>query len=234
VPVGFICEAKICNCSFSDHAGTGFAKMYGCGRKTQIKERRQCMGKKTIILSALLCSGTLAFNASSLWSQTSGMGTEGSGVTSQSGESSTGGTTMKGDTTMKGEQMSSAQITQLQQALKDKGHDPGAVDGVMSSQTQQAIRAFQQANGLQATGTVDAQTAAALGVSTSGSGVGTGAGSSRPESSGSSLGSGSGAGTSGGSSGTRGSGSSGSDSSSGGASGGASGGSGSGSGGSGS
>jgi peptidoglycan hydrolase-like protein with peptidoglycan-binding domain len=190
------------------------------------------MRKKTIILSALLCSGTLAFNASSLWSQTSGMGGEGSGATSQSGESSTGGTTMKGDTTMKGEQMSSAQITQLQQALKDKGHDPGAVDGVMSSQTQQAIRAFQQANGLQATGAVDAQTAAALGVSTSGSGVGSGTGSSRPDSGGSS--SGSGAGTSGGSSESRGSGSSGSDSGSGGASGGASGGSGSGSGGSGS
>ena len=143
------------------------------------------MAKKTIILSALVCSGTLALGASSLWSQTSETPTErGSG--SQSGQSSGGGAAKSG-------QLSSTQITQLQQALKSKGHDPGPIDGVMNSNTQQAIRAFQQANGMQATGTVDAQTAAALGVSKGGSG--TGAGSSRSES-GSPSGSGSGAGSS--------------------------------------
>ncbi|MGH7828476.1 MAG: peptidoglycan-binding domain-containing protein [Candidatus Binatia bacterium] len=67
-------------------------------------------------------------------------------------------------------QWSSEEIKEVQQALKEKGHDPGEIDGVMSSQTQQAIRAFQQKNGLQATGTLNAETAAALGVSSPGAG----------------------------------------------------------------
>src|SRR5918996_60727 len=49
---------------------------------------------------------------------------------------------------LSGQQLSSAQITQVQQALKAKGYDPGTTDGVMGAQTQQALRKFQQANGL--------------------------------------------------------------------------------------
>ena len=57
---------------------------------------------------------------------------------------------------------------EVQQALKDKGHDPGQVDGVLGPRTQQAIRDFQEANGLPATGRLDAETAAALGVDSAG------------------------------------------------------------------
>lgn len=71
------------------------------------------------------------------------------------------------------EGMSGQDIKQVQQALKAKGHDAGT-SGVMDDKTREAIRAFQKANGLTMTGTVDDKTAQALGVSTkssSGSGA---------------------------------------------------------------
>lgn len=71
------------------------------------------------------------------------------------------------------EGISGQDIKQVQQALKAKGHDAGT-SGVMDDKTREAIRAFQKANGLTMTGTVDDKTAQALGVSTkpsSGSGA---------------------------------------------------------------
>ena len=52
----------------------------------------------------------------------------------------------------------------IEQALKNKGFEPGSVDGVIDSQTQSAISQFQRHNNLPATGTVDEQTAKQLGV----------------------------------------------------------------------
>jgi peptidoglycan hydrolase-like protein with peptidoglycan-binding domain len=71
------------------------------------------------------------------------------------------------------EGMAGQDIKQVQQALKAKGHDAGT-SGVMDDKTREAIRAFQKANGLTITGSVDDKTAQALGVSTkssSGSGA---------------------------------------------------------------
>ena len=59
---------------------------------------------------------------------------------------------------------SSQDVKEVQEALREKGHNPGPADGVMGPRTQQALRNFQQANNLQATGTLNAETAAALGV----------------------------------------------------------------------
>lgn len=59
---------------------------------------------------------------------------------------------------------SSEEIQKLQQALKDRGQDPGTVNGVMTPQTQQALRSFQAQQGLDATGTLDAQSRTALGL----------------------------------------------------------------------
>jgi hypothetical protein len=39
-------------------------------------------------------------------------------------------------------------IKELQQALKDKGYNPGPIDGVFGTQTQKALNAFQKDNGL--------------------------------------------------------------------------------------
>jgi peptidoglycan hydrolase-like protein with peptidoglycan-binding domain len=57
------------------------------------------------------------------------------------------------------------QVKAVQQALKDKGHDPGEVDGAMGPKTQAALRDFQQKEGLKATGAADADTMAKLTVS---------------------------------------------------------------------
>ncbi|HKA34142.1 MAG TPA: peptidoglycan-binding domain-containing protein [Candidatus Binatia bacterium] len=77
---------------------------------------------------------------------------------------------------------SSEEIQKLQQALKDRGQDPGTVNGVMTPQTQQALRNFQAQQGLNATGTLDAQSRTALGLGLSAGNApatgGTGAGNS--------------------------------------------------------
>jgi len=70
--------------------------------------------------------------------------------------------------------ISMTNIKQVQQALKDKGYDPGAIDGVMGARTKEAIKSFQSASSLPVTGTLDAATSQQLGV-----GSGSGATSSR-------------------------------------------------------
>src|SRR5262245_27044957 len=57
-------------------------------------------------------------------------------------------------------------IKAVQQALKDKGYDPGPVDGVVGSRTKEAIKSFQTASNIRATGTINAETAEKLGVQT--------------------------------------------------------------------
>jgi hypothetical protein len=51
-----------------------------------------------------------------------------------------------------------------QQALHDRGHYSGKVDGAFGLRTRASIRAYQKAENLPITGQVDAQTAAGLGV----------------------------------------------------------------------
>jgi peptidoglycan hydrolase-like protein with peptidoglycan-binding domain len=53
-------------------------------------------------------------------------------------------------------------VQQLQQALSSAGYDPGSADGTFGPQTEAAVVAFQQANGLTADGTVGPLTASAL------------------------------------------------------------------------
>ena len=57
-------------------------------------------------------------------------------------------------------------VRAAQQALKDKGMDPGAVDGVMGPKTQAALRDYQKKEGLKETGRLDAETMSKLGVAT--------------------------------------------------------------------
>jgi peptidoglycan hydrolase-like protein with peptidoglycan-binding domain len=55
-------------------------------------------------------------------------------------------------------------VKAVQQALKDKGHDAGPIDGVMGPHTMQALKEFQKAEGLKVTGRLDNQTREKLGV----------------------------------------------------------------------
>ncbi len=53
-------------------------------------------------------------------------------------------------------------VRDAQRALKDRGYDPGEIDGLQTARTQQAITGFQRDHGLSATGQLDAATTAAL------------------------------------------------------------------------
>ena len=55
-----------------------------------------------------------------------------------------------------------ADIKKAQQALKQNGHDPGLIDGVMGPQTTAALRAYQKDQGLSPTGRLDDDTQAKL------------------------------------------------------------------------
>lgn len=72
----------------------------------------------------------------------------------------TTGSPRKGSMAMAGDE----KVKAAQQALKDKGHDPGNVDGRMGPKTQAALRDFQKAQGLQASGRLDAKTMQSLGM----------------------------------------------------------------------
>jgi peptidoglycan hydrolase-like protein with peptidoglycan-binding domain len=56
-------------------------------------------------------------------------------------------------------------VKQLQERLKEKGFNPGTIDGVFGLGTKSAVRAFQKANGLESDGVVGPATWKALGLS---------------------------------------------------------------------
>lgn len=51
-----------------------------------------------------------------------------------------------------------ADVKATQQALRDRGHDPGPIDGVHGPRTSAALKKFQQAEGLTASGQLDEET----------------------------------------------------------------------------
>lgn len=55
-------------------------------------------------------------------------------------------------------------VRMAQQALNDRGFNAGAIDGVWGPDTADAVRRFQQAQGLAPTGALDSQTLSTLGV----------------------------------------------------------------------
>ncbi|HKY94178.1 MAG TPA: peptidoglycan-binding protein [Kiloniellales bacterium] len=57
-----------------------------------------------------------------------------------------------------------AQVKSVQQALNSRGYDAGPADGALGPRTRGAIRAFQIANGMTATGAIDKALLASLGV----------------------------------------------------------------------
>ena len=56
------------------------------------------------------------------------------------------------------------QVIAMQQALKDKGFDPGPVDGIDGPQTVSALKSYQKSENVTMTGKLDPGTAAKLGV----------------------------------------------------------------------
>jgi len=54
------------------------------------------------------------------------------------------------------------EVRQVQQKLNDMGYHAGSVDGVLGPRTESALRQFQHARSLDATGDIDSKTLAAL------------------------------------------------------------------------
>ena len=57
---------------------------------------------------------------------------------------------------------SHTRVKAMQQALTDRGFDPGPVDGVMGPRTTSALREYQKSENLTVTGQLDVDTAAKL------------------------------------------------------------------------
>lgn len=107
---------------------------------------------------AIAIATTFAFTAP-VWAE---------GTTGQTRDS----TQQQGMSGQQGQQMSNNTVRQVQEALQSKGHNVGQIDGVFGPSTQSALREFQRAQGLEATGRADQRTLASLGVSAGNGGNG--------------------------------------------------------------
>ena len=56
------------------------------------------------------------------------------------------------------------EVMTLQQVLKEKGQDPGPIDGILGPKTKSAIKSFQRASGLEQTGEANKETREKLGI----------------------------------------------------------------------
>jgi peptidoglycan hydrolase-like protein with peptidoglycan-binding domain len=65
--------------------------------------------------------------------------------------------------------MDSSTVRQVQQALADKGHNPGPIDGMMGPRTRAALKSYQRQQNLSGASGLDQQTLNSLGVQASAS-----------------------------------------------------------------
>jgi peptidoglycan hydrolase-like protein with peptidoglycan-binding domain len=72
-------------------------------------------------------------------------------------------------------QQSADVVKQAQEKLSAAGHDAGPADGILGSQTQAAVKEFQQSKGIQTSGQLDSQTLAELRIDASRSSASSGA-----------------------------------------------------------
>ena len=127
------------------------------------------MKNKRLILSAVVLGGTFGLAANPVWAQTvekKSVPAAQDRIPTKAGDEQA--LPPRASESKSGAAMSAQDIQKVQDALKAKGHKPGT-SGTMDDQTRDAIRAFQKANNLTLTGTVDEKTAAALGVTLSSS-----------------------------------------------------------------
>ena len=132
--------------------------------------------KGNLLKAAFTATAIVALSGAAYAQGTSGSGTnagQGEGSITNQGPmtpqaSGSGAADTMSSGTMAATTMPEGQVRELQQALKDAGHDV-TVDGKFGSETQSALRSYQQAKGMQATGQPDSQTLSSLGVGAMGS-----------------------------------------------------------------
>jgi peptidoglycan hydrolase-like protein with peptidoglycan-binding domain len=96
---------------------------------------------------------------------TSGSAASGASSPSASGDKQSRSASAGGQSQAGGDE----RIKQVQQKLKDQGHNVGPIDGIMGPKTQAGLKEFQSAKGLKDSGQLDRETMAALGLSGSAS-----------------------------------------------------------------
>ena len=127
------------------------------------------MKNKPAMLTAVILGGAFGLAANPAWAQTlekKSVPAAQDRIPTKSGDDQA--LPPRASESKSGAAMSAQDIQKVQDALKAKGHNPGT-SGTMDDKTRDAIRAFQKANNLTLTGTVDEKTAAALGVALSSS-----------------------------------------------------------------
>ena len=124
------------------------------------------MKLRQLVIAALACTSVGAMAAANTTSATTTQSSDQSynAQSSQSNVASQQSSSQQAD---------SSQVSQLQQALNDKGFNAGAVDGKMGPKTKSALKQFQQKQGLTASGQLDSQTVAALSINASSSSTST-------------------------------------------------------------
>jgi peptidoglycan hydrolase-like protein with peptidoglycan-binding domain len=119
------------------------------------------------VIAALAAGPTLAQTPGGTSGTPGATGTTGSTDTGK-GATDTGTSDMKSDVKHKMGKMTRGghheEVKAAQQALKDKGGDPGPIDGRMGPKTKAALKDFQKAQGLKETGRLDRETRAKLGI----------------------------------------------------------------------
>jgi peptidoglycan hydrolase-like protein with peptidoglycan-binding domain len=127
------------------------------------------MKQKTLAaISGFAFAGSLMVSVPIGWAQSGTSPSSGANEGSmQSPSDRSGNQGSRSTGKMRKQQLSTEQAKEVQEALKEKGFDPGTADGVIGAKTHQAIRDFQKANNMQVTGRLDEKTASALGVEAS-------------------------------------------------------------------
>ena len=110
--------------------------------------------KSTSLLRAAVLGGGVALLANPVWA----------GGGAHSYDKNQAGQQRMHDSGLQISNLEKEKKKDIEQALQDKGFEPGSVDGVIDSKTQSAISQFQRDNNLPATGRVNEQTAKRLGV----------------------------------------------------------------------
>jgi peptidoglycan hydrolase-like protein with peptidoglycan-binding domain len=143
-----------------------------------MKTRNQWLSSLSLVMGALAFSTLPVWAQSGSPSERSGAGSSASQGLSGTSEGEKKGAPLRDERTQTGAMGQSGSsesqrpgsaagnedIKKVQQALKDKGQDPGEIDGVMGPKTKEALKAFQEKEGLKATGSLDNQTKKALGI----------------------------------------------------------------------
>jgi peptidoglycan hydrolase-like protein with peptidoglycan-binding domain len=123
------------------------------------------MRKELLLILAVVFAGALALGGYARAASDAGSGGGSSSFSDQSsGRNAPSSRDAGRGSSATSSSSGSESVKKMQQALKDKGQDPGPIDGVMGEKTKSALKAYQSANNLKATGSMNSETAKSLGL----------------------------------------------------------------------